>query len=176
MRFVPTKIDIVWLAEATPHCDERGLFARAWCAEEFAQIGVATSAAQTSLAWSRSAGTLRGLHYQQHPYWEEKVVRCVRGSAYVVAVDLRPDSPTHCQWTAIELSADNRRALVVGKGCAQGYQTLQDDTELLYQMSQPYVPAASQGWRFNDPAFRIDWPLPISVLSDRDAEWEAYRW
>lgn len=176
MRFVPTKIDAVWITEIDPRRDARGLFARIWCEHEFLEPGIATNISQCSLAWTQCAGTVRGLHFQQHPHWEEKVVRCVRGAAFVVAVDLRVESPTHRAWVGIELTAENRRAMVVGQGCAQGYQTLTDDTELLYQMSKPYCQPTAAGFRFDDPAFQIQWPLAATIVSERDRTWEPYQW
>lgn len=176
MIFFPTRMDAVWILEPEPKSDMRGSFTRAWCADEFAQHGIPMQIVQSSLAWTKQAGTIRGLHFQNHPHWEQKVVRCVRGAAYVVAVDLRPNSPTHRQWTGVELTADNRRAIFVDVGCAQGYQTLVDDTELLYQMSTPFEPTAAAGYRYDDPAFSIEWPLPMSVLSQKDESWEPYSW
>ncbi|MDA0658340.1 MAG: dTDP-4-dehydrorhamnose 3,5-epimerase family protein [Planctomycetota bacterium] len=176
MRFVRTKIDAVWIAEIEPMRDARGLFARVWCEFDFLQHGIATRISQCSLAWTQNAGTVRGLHFQRPPHWEEKVVRCVRGAAYVVAVDLRVGSPTHRSWVGVELTAENRRAIVVGQGCAQGYQTLSDDTELLYQMSQPYVQTSADGYRYDDPAFHVQWPLAVTIVSEKDQTWEPYTW
>ncbi len=175
MNFQPTDIAGAWLVEIEPIEDERGFFARAWCQQEFAAHGAATALVQANLAFSRRRGTLRGLHFQAAPWEEAKVVRCVRGAAYVVAVDLRCDSPSRLRWIGVELSADNRRALYVPPGCAQGYQTLQDDTELFYQMSERYVPGMTRGVRYDDPAFNIAWPLEPTVISDADRNWPAYR-
>ena len=175
MRFSRTKLTDVWVVDIEPIGDERGFFARAWCQREFAEVIGPVEFVQMNLAHSSQAGTLRGLHYQEHPYWEQKLVRCVRGSAFVVAVDLRPDSPTYRQWTGVELSSRNRRALYVGVGCAQGYQTLVDESELLYGMSTFYHPEAARGYRYDDPAFSIDWPRPVAVISDRDRAWSPYQ-
>lgn len=172
--FRTTTLAGVYLIDVEPHRDDRGLFARAWCRREFAQRRLSTRIEQASLAYTGRAGTVRGLHYQASPHAEIKLVRCVRGAAYVVVADLRPQSSTRAQWTAVELSAENRRALYVPEGCAQGYQTLLDGTELLYQMSEFYVPAAARGVRFDDPAFGFQWPLPVRNVSPRDLAWRNY--
>ncbi|HVX62099.1 MAG TPA: dTDP-4-dehydrorhamnose 3,5-epimerase [Pirellulales bacterium] len=175
MKFQPTEIAGAWLVEIEPIEDERGFFARAWCQKEFDAHGIEPSLAQANLAFTRRRGTLRGLHFQAVPWQEAKFVRCVRGAAYVVAVDLRSDSPTYMSWAGVELTADNRRALYVPTGCAQGYQTLRDDTEMFYQMSQCYVPGMARGVRYDDPAFNIEWPLTPTVISEADRNWPAYR-
>ncbi|HUY31674.1 MAG TPA: dTDP-4-dehydrorhamnose 3,5-epimerase family protein [Pirellulales bacterium] len=174
MRFSEAKLEGSYLIDIEPLADERGFFARAWCQRELAARGLVATLAQASLAFTHRRGTLRGLHYQAPPCEEAKFVRCVRGVAYVVALDLRPTSPTYLRWEGVELTADNRRALYVPPGCAQGYQTLADDTELLYQMSQCYAPAAARGVRYDDPAFGIEWPLDIAVISKADGSWAPY--
>ena len=175
MRFTATEVTGVWLIDIDRLADERGFFARVWCRQEFAAHGCDTEMAQASLAYTAHRGTLRGLHYQAAPHEEAKLVRCVRGSAYVVVADRRPASKTYCHWIAAELTADNRRALYVPPGCAQGYQTLLDDTELLYQMSAMYSAESARGIRHDDPAFAITWPLPITLISDRDRSWPNYQ-
>lgn len=175
MIFQSTDIDGAWFVDVEPIEDERGFFARAWCQREFAQRGAAPSFVQANLASTRRRGTLRGLHFQAPPHWEAKFVRCVRGAAFVVAVDLRPESPSYLRWAGAELSADNRRGLYVPTGCAQGYQTLEDDTEMFYQMSQFYAPGMARGVRYDDPAFAIEWPLEPSVMSDADRNWPVYQ-
>ena len=174
MIFTPVEIEGVWLVDLEPVCDERGFFARSWCREEFARGGLATEVRQTNIACTRRRGTLRGLHYQAAPYEEAKLVRCTRGAAFVVALDLRPESPTYARWVGAELSAENRRAMYVPPGCAQGYQTLADDTEVFYQMSQSYVPEAGRGVRFDDAAFALRWPLEIAAISQKDRSWPDY--
>ena len=174
MNFQPTEISGAWLVEIEPIEDERGFFARAWCQREFAEHGAVSSFVQANLASTRLRGALRGLHFQAPPHAEAKFVRCIRGAAFVVAVDLRPDSASYLRWTAAELSADNRRALYVPPGCAQGYQTLLDDTEMFYQMSQCYVPGMARGVRYDDPAFRVEWPLSPTVISAADLNWPPY--
>jgi dTDP-4-dehydrorhamnose 3,5-epimerase len=173
--FQATCIDCVYVIDVERNTDERGFFARASCQREFAARGLSHSFVQTSMAWTRTAGTIRGLHFQESPHGEAKLVACTHGAAYVVAVDLRSDSITQGKWVGIELSRDNRRLLYVGIGCAQGYQTLVDDTDLLYQMSAAYVPEAARGYRADDPAFAIAWPLPVALISPRDREWPDYR-
>ena len=154
--------------------DQRGFFARVWCRAELAAHGIANHVEQASVAFSCLKGTLRGLHFQKSPHEEEKLVRCTRGAAFVVAVDLRPQSPTYLSTAAVELTADNHRTLYVPKGCAQGYQTLADDTELLYQITTSYVPESASGVRYDDPAFGIQWPTEVTVLSQRDRSWPDY--
>jgi dTDP-4-dehydrorhamnose 3,5-epimerase len=176
MIFQHTDLPGVCLIDIEPRLDERGFFARAWCRSEFAAQGMDHSFVQTNVAYSKKRGTLRGLHYQREPHGEAKLVRCTRGAAYVVAVDLRADRATHRQWFAVELSQENRRMLYVGLGLAQGYQTLADDTEMLYQMSAFYVPEAAAGVRYNDPAFGIPWPLADLIVSQKDLGWPDYSW
>jgi len=149
--------------------DERGFFARTFCVDEFSRNGLNAALSQCSISVNKAAGILRGMHYQAAPFAEAKVVRCTRGAIYDVALDLRRESATYKAWFAQELSADNRRMLYIGEGIAHGFQTLSDDTEVLYQISTPYRPEASRGVRWNDPAFAIQWPhTPKRILSDRD--------
>jgi dTDP-4-dehydrorhamnose 3,5-epimerase len=154
--------------------DERGYFARLWCDEEFSGQGLAGRVRQINTGYSTHAGTLRGMHLQRSPYEEAKVVRCVRGAVFDVAVDVRPGSPTHKQWVGVELTADNGRMLYVPAGCAHGYLTLVDSTELMYLTSAPYAPNSAVGVRYNDPAFAISWPAEIRVVSDADRGWPNY--
>jgi len=174
MRFLDVEIDGAKIIEIEPLGDERGFFARCWCPDEFAEAGVPMSLAQASVAFTRRRGTLRGLHYQAAPHEEDKLVRCTRGAAFVAVADLRPGSPTYLNWAGVELSADNRRSLYVPKGCAQGYQTLADETEMFYQMSEFYQPGAKRGVRFDDPAFNIEWPLDVSCTADADRSWPNF--
>lgn len=149
--------------------DERGFFARVFDAREFADGGLDAAVAETSIGFNRSRLTLRGLHFQVAPHEETKLVRCTRGSVYDVAVDLRPESATRFRWVAVELTAENRLAVFVPAGCAHGYLTLEDETELVYQISKPYVPDAATGVRWDDPLLGIDWPAAPLVISERDA-------
>lgn len=149
--------------------DERGFFARSFCADEFRDHGLENGIVQCSMSYNRQKGTLRGMHYQAAPHEEAKVVRCVRGAVFDVALDLRPSSAMYRRWMAVELSADNRRALYVPKGVAHGFQTLVDNTELYYEITERFAPEASRGVRWNDPAFGIEWPIGDPILSPRDA-------
>lgn len=152
--------------------DSRGYFGRAWCHRELAEVGVHFEPVQANMSGSHRRGTLRGLHYQVAPHEEAKFIRCVRGAVFDVIVDLRAGSPTHGQWFGTDLTADNRRALLVPQGFAHGYQTLQDDSEVLYLVSAYFAPGAEKGLRWNDPAIGIRWPVTEGVtLSDKDAAW-----
>ena len=175
MRFIPTDIPGVVRVEAEPHVDERGSFARLHCPEEFAAAGIAFAPVQTSVSRNLAAGTLRGLHHQPAPHAETKLVRVTRGRAFDVAVDLRPDSPTHRRWTAAELSAENQTALFIPQGVAHGFLTLEPDTDVLYQIAPAYRPGHEAGVRWDDPAFAIAWPAPPQVISPRDAAYPDYR-
>ena len=175
MRFTETGIAGVIVVEVEPRADERGAFARLHCPEEFAAAGHPFVPAQTSLSRNPHAHTLRGLHYQPAPHAETKLVRCVRGRIFDVAVDLRPDSATHRRWTAAELSAANARALLVPEGVAHGFLTLEPDSDVLYQITPMYAPGHEAGVRWNDPAFAIAWPAPPRLISPRDTAYPDYR-
>jgi dTDP-4-dehydrorhamnose 3,5-epimerase len=169
MRFIPLGLAGAWIMEPEQLSDERGFFARVWCASELEQHGLISTLSQASIAFSLKAGTLRGLHFQRPPHAEVKIVRCTRGSIYDVIVDLRPQSPTHLQWTHVVLSAENRRILYVPEGFAHGYQTLEDETEVFYQMSTPYTPGAEAGLAWNDPTLAIIWPeVAERIVSAKD--------
>jgi dTDP-4-dehydrorhamnose 3,5-epimerase len=171
VKFERTKLPDVWIVDLEPLVDERGFFARSWCQREFAARGIEANWVQSNVALNERCGTLRGLHYQAPPHGEGKLVRVTRGAAYCVVVDVRPGSATHLQWICVELTAENRRQLWVPEGLAFGYQTLADQTELLYLMSEFYVPDAARGMRYDDPALAIRWPLAVSVISERDRLW-----
>jgi dTDP-4-dehydrorhamnose 3,5-epimerase len=171
MRFTPTSVEDVHLVDVDRITDERGFFARAWCTREFEQQGLNGRIAQANIGFSERRGTLRGMHFQLPPHAEAKLVRCTRGVVYDVAVDLRPDSTTYLRWFGVQLSADNARMLYVPPGCAHGYLTLTDGTELFYQTSEFYEPAAARGVRYDDPAFGIDWPTEVRVISEQDRNW-----
>lgn len=175
MIFTETKLVGAYVIEPARHSDERGFFARAFDQEAFAARGLNPVIVQCNISYNRLRGTLRGMHYQAAPHAETKLVRCTAGVVYDVIVDLRPDSPTFCQWISVELSADNRRLLYVPEGFAHGLQTLADDTEVFYQMGAPYVAEAARGVRYNDPAFGIAWPLPVTVIADRDRDYEDFQ-
>lgn len=174
MIFTPTELQGALLLDIEPRADARGFFARSWCRREFEAHGLSATIAQSNIAVSPRKGTLRGLHYQEAPDAEVKLVRCTRGAVYDVIVDLRPESPTYKRWLGMELSADNHRMLYVPEGFAHGYQTLSDDCELWYQTSQFYAPAAARGVRYDDPAFDIRWPLAVTVISDADHGWPLF--
>lgn len=171
MKFEETELPGAFVIELEPLRDERGFFARAWCAKEFESAGLTTVHAQTNFSYNGRAGTLRGLHYQLPPHEEVKLVRCIRGSIYDVIVDLREGSSTYGRWVGVELSAGNRRMLYVPAGFAHAFQTLEDDTEVLYQVNEFYTPGAERGLRFDDPAIGIRWPREVSVISEKDASW-----
>jgi dTDP-4-dehydrorhamnose 3,5-epimerase len=166
--FTATALPGVVIVEPEARADERGLFARTFCAREFAAHGLETRVAQSSVSFNPRRGTLRGLHYQAPPHAEAKLVRCTRGEIFDVALDLRPDSPAFKRHVALVLTAADRRALYVPPGCAHGFETLADDCEVLYQISEFHVPESARGVRWDDPAFAIPWPLPPAVISERD--------
>jgi len=168
MIFTELALKGVYVIEPERREDERGFFARTFCVEEFSTHGLSPTVVQCNISFNRHRGTLRGLHFQSPPHSEAKLVRCTRGNIYDVIVDLHPDSRTFKQWVAIELTADNRRMLYVPEGVAHGFQTLADDTEVLYQMSEFYHPESARGIRWDDPAFEIKWPLANPILSDKD--------
>lgn len=169
MKFTACALPGVFAIDIERIEDGRGFFARSFCAEEFLQRGLAASMNQCSVSFNARCATLRGLHYQAAPHDEEKLVRCTAGAVFDVVVDLRRDSPAYRRWHGEELTAANRRALYVPKGCAHGFVTLTDDTELLYMISVSHAPGFARGLRWNDPAFAIHWPIPPAVISDRDA-------
>ena len=155
--------------------DERGFFTRTYCQQEFSDAGVDIHLLQTNVSGNKMKGTLRGLHFQDQPRPDKKLVTCTRGSIFDVAVDLRKDSPTYCQWFGLELSAANRKGLFVPPGCAHGFITLEDDTEVSYLMGETYVAELARGARWDDPAFAISWPLSPVLINERDAtypNWE----
>jgi dTDP-4-dehydrorhamnose 3,5-epimerase len=174
MRFDDLPVAGAYAIELEPHLDERGFFARSWSAQEFRVRGLEPAVAECSISLNRKAGTLRGLHYQASPHAEAKVVRCTRGSAFDVIVDLRRSSATFKRYAAITLTADNRTAVYVPEGCAHGFETLDDDTEIVYQINREYVPGHARGVRWDDPTFAISWPSPPIVISDRDREFADF--
>jgi dTDP-4-dehydrorhamnose 3,5-epimerase len=171
MKFTKTRLQDAVLIELEKRADARGHFARSFCAGEFAQAGLATDFVQANHSHNIRAGTLRGMHYQRAPHGEVKLVRCVRGAIWDAIIDLRPASPSYGRWEGFELSPENGRMLYVPIGFAHGFQTLRDDTDVVYQVSHAYTPGAEGGLRHDDPAFGIAWPLPVSVISEKDAAW-----
>jgi dTDP-4-dehydrorhamnose 3,5-epimerase len=166
--FTETKLKGAFVIEPVPVADERGFFARTWCRQEFESHGLCSRLAQSSISFNKRRGTLRGMHYQSAPNEEAKLVRCTMGAIYDVIIDLRRDSPTFKRWVGVELTAENRRMLYVPEGFAHGLQTLTDDTEVFYQMSEYFAPESARGVRWNDPAFAIEWPASVTIISDRD--------
>ena len=174
MRFEETEVQGAYRIDIAPFTDDRGSFARIFAVDEFEEHGLEARIVQSNLSVNHAAGTLRGLHLQRAPMEETKLVRCVRGALFDVVVDLRPDSPTYRRWAGVELSAANRRALFVPRGCAHGFQTLVDDTEAIYDVSAPYSPEHEAGAHHADPAFGIEWPLPVTSISDKDDAWPPF--
>jgi dTDP-4-dehydrorhamnose 3,5-epimerase len=188
MLFKETNLKGAFIIELEPILDERGFFARSFCQKEFRLHGINMNIVQCNISYSKKKGTLRGIHYQTAPYEEGKLVSCIKGAIYDVIIDIRPDSPTYCQWIAVELTAHcsqltastsqltacclpltaSYRMLYIPKGFAHGFLTLEDDTEVFYQMSEFYAPGYGRGIRWNDPAFGIAWPGEVSVISDQD--------
>jgi dTDP-4-dehydrorhamnose 3,5-epimerase len=171
MRFAETELAGAVVIDPDPRQDERGRFLRAWCAREFSEQGIQFVPVQANMGLSIHKGTVRGLHFQNEAALESKLVRCTRGSMFDVVVDLRPGSVTYGKWYGTTLSAENARMLLVPENCAHGYQTLEDNTEMHYMTSAYYTPTAVRGVRFDDPAFSIRWPLPMTVVSEQDRNW-----
>ena len=170
-----TRLVGVYVIDMVKIEDERGFFARVWCKKEVEEYRFVSSFVQLNTSFSKKRGTVRGLHYQISPHQEVKVMRCIRGAIFDVIIDLRPDSSTYMQWMGVELSAENRRMLYVPEGFGHGFQTLVDDTEVFYSVSEFYCPEAERGMRWNDPAFGIRWPETEDVtISDKDRSWPDY--
>jgi dTDP-4-dehydrorhamnose 3,5-epimerase len=174
MKYRETKLPGVFEISIEPMADERGFFARSWCEKEFEAHGLNPALVQCNISVNKRKGTLRGVHYQVAPHSETKLVRCTRGAIFDVIVDLRSDSPTFKQWVGIVLTAEKRNMAYVPEGCAHGFLTLDDDTEVFYQMSQFYNTEAARGVRWNDPAFAIDWPAKVEVISERDGAYPNF--
>ncbi len=172
MKFRETNIPDVWLIELEPRRDPRGFFSRTWCQRELEENNLVSRIVQCNIGFSPVAGTLRGLHLQQAPYGEEKVVRCIRGRIFDVVVDLRPGSPAFLRTHAIELSAEQLTQIYIPQGVAHGYQTMCDNTEVMYQTSQFYHPDSCDGVRWDDPSLAIQWPLTVTQISEVDRTWE----
>lgn len=171
MIFSETSLAGAYIIELEPIKDERGFFARTWCAKEFEEHGLSSDLKQCNLSYNIKCGTIRGLHYQIAPYREVKLVSCISGSIYDVIVDLRKDSPTFLQWQAFELSDHNRRMIYIPEGFAHGFQTLQDDTSVFYQMGEFYHQECARGLRWDDSVFSIEWPIRNMIISKQDTEW-----
>jgi dTDP-4-dehydrorhamnose 3,5-epimerase len=172
--FTETKLAGAYIIEPELLRDQRGFFSRMWCQREFAVRGLGAGFVQGNLSCNAHTGTLRGLHYQVAPDAENKLVRCTRGSLYDVIVDLRPASPTCREWFGVELSAGNYRMLYVPEGFAHGFLTLENNTEVIYEVSQFYRPESERGLRYDDPAFGIEWPIRVTVVSEKDRSWSNF--
>lgn len=171
MIITKTNIPDVHVLEIEERSDQRGFFARTFCRDEFLEAGLEPAVEQCNLSYNHVAGTLRGMHFQVSPHPEVKLVRCTRGAIVDVVVDMRPESPTYRRHVAVELTAENRRALYVPAYFAHGYQTLVDGTEVVYQVGGAYVPEAERGLRYDDPDLGIDWPVPVAMVSEKDSSW-----
>jgi dTDP-4-dehydrorhamnose 3,5-epimerase len=168
MIFAEMALEGAFVIEPEKRQDERGFFARTWCQREFEVHGLSPRFVQSNVSFNKRKGTLRGMHYQAAPHEEAKLVRCTRGAIYDVVVDLRPESPTFKRYVTVVLTAENHKMLYVPEGFAHGFQTLEDDTEIFYQMSEFYAPEYARGFRWNDPTFGVQWPLAERIISDRD--------
>jgi dTDP-4-dehydrorhamnose 3,5-epimerase len=174
MRFLPASLDGAFVLELEKQEDERGFFARTYCAREFADHDLVCSFVQCNLSFNNTRGTVRGMHYQKPPHSESKLVRCIRGSIYDVIVDLRPQSATFARHFGVELSAENRFSLYIPPGFAHGFQTLENGTEVFYQMGDFYEPGSGSGLRYDDLRLGIRWPLPVTVISEKDLSWPFF--
>ena len=171
MIFRETTLKGAFVIEMEKFADERGFFARAWCQREVEANGLISRVTQTNISFNKKRGTLRGMHYQVAPYEQVKLVRCTAGAIYDVIIDMRLDSPTYRKWTGVELTAENYRMLYVPEHFAHGFQTLEDTTEVTYQVSQFHSPESERGVRYDDPVFQVEWPLPVAVISEKDIAW-----
>ncbi|HEY9688063.1 MAG TPA: dTDP-4-dehydrorhamnose 3,5-epimerase [Coleofasciculaceae cyanobacterium] len=175
MKYTELPLNGAYLVEIEPIEDERGYFARTWSRQEFIDLGFEPEFIQYSISHNHKKGTLRGMHFQIAPFEEMKVVQCTQGSIFDVIIDLCPESATYGQWTGVELSADNRRMLYIPKCFAHGFQTLEDNTDVSYRIANHYSPDHARGYRYDDPAFGIEWPLPVSVISERDRKYSPFK-
>lgn len=176
MIFEKTRFEGVYIIKLDALADERGFFARSWCKKEFSDKGLVNELVQNNVSFNKYKGTLRGMHYQVKPFGEVKIVKCIRGSIYDVIIDLREDSDTYMQWTSIELNEDNRNMFYIPSGFAHGFLTLTDNTEVFYQMSEYYQPSAARGVRYDDPAFKIEWPINDEpLISEKDSTWPNFK-
>jgi dTDP-4-dehydrorhamnose 3,5-epimerase len=174
MRFERTNFEDAWIIDLNPARDARGFFARTFCVDEFSAHGLETNFPQHSISYSARSGTLRGMHFQRYPHSEVKLVRCVKGAIWDVIIDIRPASPTYCRWQAFELTDQNGLQLYIPKGFAHGFQTLSDAAIINYMISERYSPDSATGFRHNDPRFKITWPQPVTVISDKDLQWPDF--
>lgn len=171
MIIEPTEFEGLHTIHPEPFTDERGEFSRIYSVEELARHGISFAINQVNRSLTKKSGTVRGMHFQSHPHGEAKIIQCIRGAVYDVAVDMRPESPTYLQWHGVELTENNSTLYYIPVGFAHGFQTLEDRSELLYFMSTPYVAAAANGVRWDDPKIQVHWPLPVSYCAEKDAQW-----
>ena len=171
MKFTETKLKGAYVVEIEPFEDERGFFSRAYCADEFQALGIDFTPVQANLSGTQKKGTIRGLHYQVAPASEPKLFRAIRGSVYDVIIDMRPESPTYLDYFGVELSAENHKAIYVPDMFAHGYQAMEDDVEVFYMVGERYTPGHERGFRYDDPAVGIQWPVEVTVVSEKDLAW-----
>jgi dTDP-4-dehydrorhamnose 3,5-epimerase len=174
MKFTPTDIQDVFIVELEKREDDRGFFARGFCQREFEEHGMIPQVVQANISYNKYKGTLRGMHYQVSPCEETKFLRCTKGSVYDVIIDMRPESKTYKKWIGVELTDQNYKMLYVPRNFAHGFQTLEDETEVMYLVSEFYAPQTERGVRYNDPSFNIQWPLAVAQISDKDAGWPDF--
>ena len=174
MIFIETKLQGAFIVEPERLEDERGFFARTWCKQEFGALGLDTKLVQCNVSFNKKRGTLRGMHHQVAPHEEAKLVRCTMGVIYDVIIDLRSDSPTFKDWLSVELTAENRKMIYIPEGFGHGFMTLEDNTEVFYQMSEFYAPECARGVKWNDPAFKIVWPEEVTVISEKDKQYPDF--
>ncbi len=175
MKFKETKIKGLYIIEPEIHFDERGYFARIFCKQELSKTGIDFNIVQVDRSLNKKRGIIRGMHFQKSPKAEDKIIQCIKGKIYDVAIDLRQDSPTYGEWVAEELSEENKKTLLIPKGFAHGFQTLADSCEILYFMSEFYSPQYESGVRWNDPFFNIKWPIKNPILSEKDKNWSLIK-
>mgnify|MGYP006423753365 FL=1 len=175
MKFYEQKLAGVYIIEPEPFSDDRGVFRRHFCDREFAEHGIVTDVRQSNVSENRYAHTLRGFHYQIPPYGEGKTLSCLKGSIYDIVVDVRPQSPTYMQWISVELNEENRYSIHIAPGCANAFLTMEDNCLIHYYCSQPYTPEAECGIRYNDPAFKFEWPTEPTVISEKDLNHPDYK-
>lgn len=174
MIFTETQLQGVYIIDLEPQNDDRGFFGRTWCQQEFTERGLNPQLVQCNISYNIKCGTLRGMHYQSHPYQEAKLVRCTSGKIYDVIIDLRPDSTTFKKWLAFTLTGNSYRSIYIPEGFAHGFQTLEDNTEVFYQMSEFFHPEAARGVRWNDPEFQIEWPIEALIISEKDKSYSYW--
>jgi dTDP-4-dehydrorhamnose 3,5-epimerase len=174
MIFTPLSLTGAWIIDIERLEDDRGFFARTYCQKQFAEHGLNPNIAQCNISYNKVKGTLRGMHLQVEPFQEVKLVQCIQGSIFDVMIDLRPNSPTFCEYVGVELSAENHKMLYIPEGFAHGFITLEDHSTIFYQMSQFYAPSYARGFRWNDPRFGINWPIDVKVISDRDRSYPDF--